>query len=49
MANILRIVILPGAGYSYCYYGILANTAVADSLTVTAGINFDIDLVSTYD
>ena len=49
MADILGIIVLPGAGYSYYYCGILANTAITDSLTVTAGIDFDINLVSTHD
>ena len=49
MANILGIVVLPGASYSYYYCGILANTAIADSLTVTAGIDFDINLVPAHD
>ena len=49
MADILGIIVLPGAGYSYYCCGILADTAVTDSLTVTAGIDFDINLVPAHD
>ena len=49
MADILGIVVLPGAGHSHCCCGILADTAIADSLTVAAGIDFDINLVPAHD
>ena len=49
IADILGIIVFPSAGYSYYYYGILADTAIADSLTVTAGIDFNINLVPAHD